>query len=523
VQVQTLRDRNLVSTQLLPKGALFFCMALCNTLLDAAKDTLVITGGGGVQQLPFLVTYIVFPCSVLFLLAFTSVSSRYSRGHTFDLVIAAFATFFAVFTFVLYPLRHVLHPTEAAALLAAALPPGLSGAVACFRDWTFSLFYVASELWGDVVLSLLFWGLANETTSLRDAPLLYPLFGIGANMAQASAGLCLKLLATCAHATGRLGDAAWAFQLRALCLIIVATCAGIVALHAHIVRVADATGTTMALPPPPPPPPPPPEEPGAARSRRRKSGDSPSLAASLATVTSSGHIQALAMCAVAQGVATTLHEFAWKDHLRQLVPTPDAYSAAMGDVATATGVLSMALMLLSPVLFARLKWHGAASASPRILLFGGGLFFAAAVARSQLLPAALGPGLLQPLVVLGSLLFVFSRASKYALWKPSEEIIYMSLDYASRTRGKAAIDVVANQVGKSGGSLFNQALLLGCGGSLPAALPLMSVAFMACVVNWLGAVASLERWRHKPVGPPAGEAPSGEDARGRDGAVGNAA
>ena len=494
MQVHTLKERNLVKTQLLPKGMLFFCMALCNTLLDAAKDTLVITGGGGVQQLPFLVTYIVFPCSVLFLLAFTSVSSRYSRGHTFDLVIAAFATFFALFTFVLYPLRHVLHPTEAAALLAASLPPGLSGAVACFRDWTFSLFYVASELWGDVVLSLLFWGLANETTSLRDAPLLYPLFGIGANLAQASAGLCLKLLAACAHATGRLGDAAWAFQLRALCLIIVATCAGIVALHAHIVRVADATGT-MALPPPPPPP----DALQAGATPKRKSSSSPSLAQSLATVTSSGHIQALAMCAVAQGVATTLHEFAWKDHLRQLVPSPDAYSAAMGDVATATGVLSMALMLLSPVLFARLKWHGAASASPRILLFGGGLFFAAAVARSQLLPAALGPQLLQPLVVLGSLLFVFSRASKYALWKPSEEIIYMSLDYASRTRGKAAIDVVANQVGKSGGSLFNQALLLGCGGSLPAALPLMSVAFMACVVNWLGAVASLERWRHKPV------------------------
>ena len=38
---------------------------------------------------------------------------------------------------------------------------------------------MSSELWGDVVLSLLFWGVANETTSLQDAPLMYPLFGIG--------------------------------------------------------------------------------------------------------------------------------------------------------------------------------------------------------------------------------------------------------------------------------------------------------------------------------------------------------
>lgn len=56
------------------------------------------------------------------------------------------------------------------------------------RNWLFTLFYCISELWGDVVLSLLFWGLANETTSIEDAPLLYPLFGIGANIAQTMAG-----------------------------------------------------------------------------------------------------------------------------------------------------------------------------------------------------------------------------------------------------------------------------------------------------------------------------------------------
>jgi AAA family ATP:ADP antiporter len=35
-------------------------------------------------------------------------------------------------------------------------------------------------------------GLANDTTSLRDAPTLYPLFGLGANLAQACAGMVLK-------------------------------------------------------------------------------------------------------------------------------------------------------------------------------------------------------------------------------------------------------------------------------------------------------------------------------------------
>jgi AAA family ATP:ADP antiporter len=51
--------------------------------------------------------------------------------------------------------------------------------------WTYTLFYVSSELWGDVILSLLFWGMANETTRLQDAGVIYPLLGVGANLAQA--------------------------------------------------------------------------------------------------------------------------------------------------------------------------------------------------------------------------------------------------------------------------------------------------------------------------------------------------
>ena len=50
----------------------------------------------------------------------------------------------------------------------------------------YTVFYIASELWGDVILSLLFWGLANERTSVQDAHIMYPLLGFGANIARTS-------------------------------------------------------------------------------------------------------------------------------------------------------------------------------------------------------------------------------------------------------------------------------------------------------------------------------------------------
>jgi ATP/ADP translocase len=62
------------------------------------------------------------------------------------------------------------------------------------RTWVYTVFYIASELWGDVILSLLFWGLANERTSVQDAHIMYPLLGFGANVAQSVSGRTMKLL-----------------------------------------------------------------------------------------------------------------------------------------------------------------------------------------------------------------------------------------------------------------------------------------------------------------------------------------
>ena len=62
----------------------------------------------------------------------------------------------------------------------------------------------------------------------------------------------------------------------------------------------------------------------------------------------------------------------------------------------------------------------------------------------------------QALVYGGALLYVFSKSAKFSLFKPAEEMVYISLDEEGRTKGKAAIDVVGSQAGKSGGSILQQ-------------------------------------------------------------------
>lgn len=70
--------------------------------------------------------------------------------------------------------------------------------------------------------------------------------------------------------------------------------------------------------------------------------------------------------------------------------------------------------------------------------------------------SAAGLAVLQTLVYGGALLYVFSKSAKFSLFKPAEEMVYISLDEEGRTKGKAAIDVVGSQAGKSGGSILQQ-------------------------------------------------------------------
>eukprot|EP00898_Chlorokybus_atmophyticus_P001460 jgi/Chlat1/2314/Chrsp17S02600 len=460
----------------LPMIALFFAMAFVNALLDATKDTLVVTAVGGAEVLPFLTVYAVLPMSCAFLWIFMKLCNALPRAQVFYIALLPFISFFALFALVLYPMRNVLHPHAYSDALQATLPAGLAGGVAVLREWTFSLFYVASELWGDVVLALLFWQLANEITSISEAHILYPLFGIGANVAQVIGGWFLRLVREFApqipFVMARSQDE-WHAQLNVIMAATIMMTVVVAAIHSYI--VATVTPNTMV-------------QPAIPRVRSSTTGNKMTTVESIQFLSSRPQIRALAIMALSQGLSSVLYQCAWKGQVRELYPSPSDFSVFMGDVQTWTGIATVAAMVVSSAIFTRLGWAGAASLTPRVMTVLGTSFLLLCCARQRFFPQA--SILLQGLVYMGTLVYITERSAKFSLFKPAEEMVYIELDAESKSKGKAAIDVLGSQVGKSGGSLLQQALLVVCG-SLGAALPVITVTYMGTVRAWIVAVRAL--------------------------------
>jgi AAA family ATP:ADP antiporter len=59
-----------------------------------------------------------------------------------------------------------------------------------------------------------------------------------------------------------------------------------------------------------------------------------------------------------------------------------------------------------------------------------------------------------------------------------------------RAQGKAAIDVICNPLGKSGGALIQQFMIIGFG-SLAASTPYLGAILLGIVLIWIKAASSL--------------------------------
>lgn len=426
--------------KLLPLGLMFFVILFNYTILRDTKDVLVVTSAGA-EIIPFLKTYVNLPGAILFTIAYSKMSNMFSRETLFYICIVPFILFFLAFGFIMYPNLHMLHPVSFVTFLASKLPASAAAPLAIIKNWTFALFYTLAELWGSVVVSLLFWGFANEVTTVEEAKKYYPLFGLGANVALIFSGQYVRFVSDIRSQLPP-GVDGWAVSLRYLMSMIAVGGAVIIACYYYMQRKI-MTDPKLVNP---------------AKRKQAKVKTKLGMMESAKYLVNSKYIRDLAMLVIAYGMSINIVEVTWKSKLRAAFPDPNAYSAFMGNFSSATGVVTFGMMLAGRYIFRRFGWGAAAYVTPVVLGITGAIFFSLTLFSAQVSPfiAALGTTPLMAAVLVGAAQNILSKSAKYSLFDPCKEMAYIPLDAEQKSKGKAAIDVIGNPLGKSGGSFIQQ-------------------------------------------------------------------
>ncbi len=463
----------------IPMALMFFFINFNYTILRDTKDALIVTApGSGAEAIPFLKLWGVLPFAIIFMLIYSKLSNLLSKPKLFYTMISIFIGFFVLFGLFIYPNKDFLHPTAAADYLQTILPQGFNGLIAIFRNWSFALFYVMSELWGSVALSLLFWGFANDTTKTSETKRFYGVFGIGGNLAMLVSGPLIIYFSRIRQNIPGEGDA-WGVSLNYMMGMVVLSGLIIMGIYWWInSRVLTDTRFYNV----------------AEQQRAKKQKPKMSLKESFRYLAQSKYIGLLATLVVSYGIAINLVEVTWKNQLKILFQgNVNDYSAFMGEFSLLTGAITILMMLfVSGNVIRRFGWTVAAMITPVVLLVTGVGFFSFVIFKDSLsgLIAMFGTSPLVLAVLFGQAQNIMSKSTKYALFDPTKEMTYVPLDQEGKVKGKAAIDVVGARLGKSGGALINQGLILFFG-SISMITPYVAGVLFLIIFAWIWSTKSL--------------------------------
>lgn len=469
--------------KLIPMLLIFFLLFFGYNILRTMKDALVVTAkSSGAEVIPFIKVWVMFPGSILLTWVFTRLSNRLSREWVFYSMLSIFLGFFFIFAFVVYPMRDLFHPHEAADLLQASLPEGFKGFVAMFRYWTFTSFYVMSELWSNIILAMLFWGFANQVTRLEEAKRFYGLFGIGANLSGIAAGMASVYFCrydeTNLSAVAGFDESTWQHSMNILIgLVIISGAAAILIFRWMHTQILMKEGQLSS------------EEIQKDEVRGRMS-----MRENLSYLLNSKYLICIALIVVSYNLVINLVEVLWKHEVRELYPNPNDYNIYMAQVTTLIGVVAtFTSLFISGNMIRKFGWTFTALLTPLILLgtsIGFFSFFFLKGNMSDLVLAWFGMTPLAIVVFFGTAQNILSRGAKYTVYDATKEMAFVPLSAECKLKGKAAIDGICNRLGKSGGSFIHQTLLIAFS-SLTASAPYVAGFLLSVISIWTISVSVL--------------------------------
>lgn len=455
----------------LPMASMMLLILFNYSMLRSIKDGLVVTHIGP-EAIGFLKTYVVLPLAIITMVVYAQLCNMMNTQNVFYTIASFFIGYLTLFALVLYPNPEFFHLSNDSVEALASNYPNFKWFFRIAGKWTYASFYAVSELWGTLMLSLLFWQFANQITKTLEAKRFYSMFGMIGNIGLVFTGLILSsaLDSTSSNYIGIDG------------VVIIAAASTAILMSIYFWMQKNVLTDPRFY------------NPGEVKSKKKKA--KLSLGESFKMIFTSKYLGLVAMLVICYGVSIILVEGVWKAKIKLLYPTAEEYTTFMGNFQMYQGFAAIAFMVVGSNILRLVSWKVAALFTPIMILITGSIFFTFIV-FDNIIAMYLTGIMMSPLmlaVMVGTAQNVLSKATKYSLFDATKEMTYIPLDDEMKTKGKAAVDVVGGRLGKSGGGIIlSTFFIIFPSLTFEEATPYLGAIFFVIVILWVMSVWALSK------------------------------
>lgn len=344
--------------------------------------------------------------------------------------------------------------------------------IPCLTNWSYTLFYIFSEIWGTIAISSLFWQFANEVTKKSEVKRFYGLYALIANIGVILSG---GILGSMSKAKGAEFDKNVRILI-GLCILFAFATMGIF-YYINSVILKDPRFY----------------DPSEVKTKKKKA--KVGITEGIKILFTSPYIGLIAVLVIAYGVSINFTEVVWKEQMRATLTSASDYSAMMGRLSMTTGVLTICATLLSTNVLRKFSWKVSAIITPIVMITLGGVFFALILYGKSGGKEIFGTSVSMMAIWVGLFVDALVKSIKYCLFDSTKNMAYRPLDDDTKTKGQAAVEVIGGRAGKAGASTIIYVLtnIVAVGSKVSAHLYTVVPVFVITVVGWIASVCGLSK------------------------------
>lgn len=446
---------------------IFIFISFVYNLLHNLKDIFFLKSTGKAEILPFIKIYFVAPSMLLMIYTYVKLSKSTNPYTRFNFVIVYFFLVISLLYGVFLPNLESFKLDKLADFLSVHFS-GMKYLWEALRYWPITLLYIHGEAWSSIVLSVSFWGLANEIVSFEEAGRIYSfLTSIGSAIGSITAGFILKSDFLKKNFNNGIGI---------VCLSII-----IMMIIFNSVKNNLKRHTLIKTP----------------SFERRK--EKKNIIASFKTLFKSKHLFLIFLIVVSYNLFIHFFEAIWKNQVTIFSQKEGSHFLAIifGNQSILIGVFVLIFGFFAP-LIKKKGWKITALVTPLVGIIASTIFCFFLYKGNFILSffdiENISSKVVYFSVLIGLLNIVIIKSSKYVLFDSTKEQAYIPLSASEKLEGKSAIDGVCSRFGKSLGGVILSAPYIGLihvFGSISMATPFISVLMIFILLLWIKSIGSL--------------------------------